>query len=133
MLFRSEHEPLLQRVGQNGDLVALDDVKVQVGTSSAERKVFWVQSKQEITLALKLLNYPAWEVLINGQPAGVRSFANNGQMLVTVPEGEHAIEVRFRRTRDRTIGGVISLVSLVILLITTWICWHGQNRKTKTA
>jgi hypothetical protein len=128
-----EHEPMLQRVGQNGDLVELDDAKVQVGTWSAERKLFSVEAKEETTLGLKLLNYPPWEVLINGQPVGARSFPANGQMLITVPAGEHGIEVRFRRTRDRTVGGVVSLVSLVMLLIATAICWEGQKRKAKTA
>ena len=127
-----EHEPLLQRVGQNGELVGLDDVKVQVGTWSAERKVFSVQAKEEITLALKLLNYPSWEVFIDGQRASASSFPRNGQMLITLADGEHGVEVRFGRTRDRTIGGVISLVSLIMLSIATGICWHGRNRKPKT-
>ena len=116
-----EHAPLLQRVDDKGELVELRDVTAQVGEWSAERKRFWVQAKEEVTVAVKLLNYPAWQVLVDGRPAAVDSFEKNGQMLITLPEGEHGIDIRFRRTRDRTIGGVISAASMILLLMATGV------------
>jgi hypothetical protein len=129
-----EHAPLLQRVDKNGALAGLDDAHVQISEWSTERKIFSVQAKEEITLALKLLNYPAWQVSINGQPASAGSFKQTGQMLITVPDGEHRIEVRFRRTRDRTIGGLISVGSLAVLLTLTGTIWRrGPSRDPRTS
>jgi hypothetical protein len=128
-----EQAPLLQRVDENGELVALEDVTAQISEWSAERKHFSVQAKQEVTLAVKLLNYPAWEVLIDGQPASVESLKKNGQMMIRLHAGEHGIDMRFRRTRDRTIGGLVSAVSVTLVLIVSGVLWQsGRRRKLRT-
>jgi len=41
---------------------------------------------------------------------------DNGQMLVPLREGSHRVEIRFRRTRDRTAGTATSIVSALALL-----------------
>lgn len=128
-----EHAPLLQRVDDKGELTELRDVTAQVGEWSTERKHFWVQAKEEVTVAVKLLNYPAWQVLVDEQTAKVDSFRKNGQMLITLPEGKHGIDIRFRRTRDRTIGGVISGASLIVLLAITVALWRGRFRSASLA
>jgi hypothetical protein len=124
---------LLQRVDKNGALAGLDDAHVQISEWSTERKVFSVQAREKVTLAIRLLNYPAWDVSIDGQPATAESFDRNGQMLINVPEGEHGIDVRFRRTRDRMIGGVISAVSLFFLCAATGANWWRQRKRQSYA
>ena len=123
-----EHAPLLQKVDEKGELVALTDANAQIGEWSPERKYFSVQAKEQVVLAVKLLNYPAWQVSIDGRPANVESFKKNGQMLITVPEGEHGVDVRFRRTRDRTIGGAISAGSVILLLIVSGVFWRSERQ-----
>ena len=126
-----EHAPLLQRADEKGELLPLQDASAQVTQWSAERKQFSVQARSETTLAIKLLNYPAWEVLVDGRPADVELFKKNGQMLITVPPGTHAVDLRFRRTRDRAIGGAISAASVILLLIVSGVLWRSERRKLR--
>jgi uncharacterized membrane protein len=124
----AEHAPLLEQLDEKGELAPLPGGSAQVSQWSAERKQFSIQTNEQVTLALKLLNYPAWEVLVDGQPVKAESFKPNGQMLISVSAGEHAVDVRFRRTRDRTIGGVISAVSMSLFLIIMVVCGRCARR-----
>jgi hypothetical protein len=127
-----EHAPLLRKVDESGDLVDADELKLQIDRWSVEQKIFSATTRREALLALKLLNYPAWQVFIDGQSGRAQSFKGTGQVLVTVPAGNHRVEVSFRRTRDRTIGGVISIVSLIVLLtLTGTIWWRERSRKLR--
>src|SRR2546422_1587698 len=77
---------------------------------SAEQKVFDVKSDEPATLALKLLNYPAWQVQVDGKVVNAVSAPHSGQLLVPMEAGAHHIEAVFRRTQDRTVGAVISVL-----------------------
>jgi hypothetical protein len=67
-------------------------------------------------LTLRLFNYPAWEVTVNGKRVATQTTEVTGQMIIPVAGGRSDIRIHFGRTRDRTIGGVVSLLSLGLLL-----------------
>ncbi|MFY9559264.1 MAG: RdgB/HAM1 family non-canonical purine NTP pyrophosphatase [Terriglobales bacterium] len=79
-----------------------------------------VHTYAEELLALRLFNYPAWEVSLNGKRVETQTAAVTGQMEIPVPAGRNDIRLHFGRTRDRTIGGLVSLLSFGVLLA-TWI------------
>ena len=70
---------------------------------------------------LKLFNYPAWRVEVNGRVVQAGTRENTGQMLVPVQTGENRVQVSFIRTWDRTAGIWISVLAfmLIILLLRT--------------
>jgi hypothetical protein len=103
------------------------DSKVFVDRWTADEKVVRVTSSQPSRLALRLLNYPAWQVEVNGAPIQPQHPDDSGQMLVPVPVGKSRISAQFARTPDRTLGGILSLMSLfavVFLLI-----WDRRARR----
>jgi hypothetical protein len=66
------------------------------------------------------VNYPAWEVRVNGKDVKAETAEMTGQMLVPLPPGGHQVEVRFRRTWDRATGDAISLLSALGLMVYAW-------------
>src|SRR5713226_4532681 len=80
---------------------------------TAQEKILRFTSSQPARLALRLLNYPAWQVEVNGARIQPQRPDDSGQMIVPIPAGECRITVRFGRTLDRTAGSILSLLSLL--------------------
>jgi hypothetical protein len=83
--------------------------QVQIQKWTSERKLLEVASPAAARIALRLLNYPTWEVKVNGEVVQPDRAEDVNQMIVPVAPGRSDIQVRFRRTVDRTIGNGISL------------------------
>jgi hypothetical protein len=90
--------------------------RVRIERWSPETKLIAVEAQQPVILALRLLNYPAWQVEINDRPARAESRENTGQMLIPVPTGHSHVRVRFARTADRTAGLMLSCGAALLLV-----------------
>lgn len=95
-------------------------------------KHFIVQRSRPENLTVRLFNYPAWQVTVNDRPVKTETTEVTGQMQVPVAGGQSDVHIHFGRTLDRTIGGFVSMISL-ILLLAAWIKTHPQNAKSGTA
>lgn len=80
-------------------------------------KHFVVHASQAENLVLRLFNYPAWQVTINGQPAPTQTADVTGQMMIPILPGTNDVRIRFERTTDRVIGDAISGISLMLLAV----------------
>ena len=85
---------------------------IHVFSWSAESKSFSAELSEPDQLTLRLFCYPAWKVEVNGRVVETSERAGTGQMLVPVEAGVNRVQITFRRTWDRTLGGWISGVSL---------------------
>jgi hypothetical protein len=83
--------------------------------TATERKLR-VTALAPVRVGLRLLNYPAWRVEVNGSLVVPESAADSGQMILELPAGESRVSARFVRTRDRTVGGLLSIVGSVVAL-----------------
>lgn len=90
--------------------------KVVIDRWTAQEKIVRVQSAQPARLGLRLLNYPAWQVEVNGVRTESQHPEDSGQMLTPLPAGDSRITVRFVRTPDRTIGAILSILSSLLCL-----------------
>jgi len=112
---------------QNAPLVAVEGgepVQLQVQRWSPELKEFVAETSQPGKLALRLFDYPAWQVEVNGQQVDTEPQENTGQMLVPVQAGENRVQVTFTRTWDRTWGGIISVLTLAFAVL-AWL-WRPK-------
>jgi hypothetical protein len=105
----------------------LADSKVLVEQWTAQDKMVRVHSSQPAHLALRLLNYPAWRVEVNSARIQPQHPEDSGQMIVAVPPGESRITVHFGRTLDRTLGGLISILSS--LTAASLLAWRLPARQ----
>jgi hypothetical protein len=87
--------------------------QIRVTRWDAESKSFVANLSAPGKLVLRLFNYPAWRVKVNGVAVAAENRAVTGQMSIPVQAGENQVEVTFARTWDRTFGGIVSVFSLI--------------------
>jgi len=120
--------PLLQQLTSgSGRAAALPPAQISIEKWRSEHKSFRVEAPQPLTLALRLLNYPAWEVRVDGAAANLGSESGIARILAPVPASQHRVEVNFRRTWDRTAGGLISGFSAVMFL--AYVAFGSRRRR----
>jgi hypothetical protein len=95
---------------------AAPQAEVHVVRWSAEVRELQVSSQKPVRVALRLLNYPAWRVEVNGQMVTPQHPENSGQMTLRLPAGAQHIAVKFVRTPDRILGIFVSVAGLLGLL-----------------
>jgi hypothetical protein len=83
--------------------------------TTAYRKQLTVDAAAPVELELRLMNYPAWRVEVNGSAVTAHSSEPTGRMLIALPAGRSDVEVRFTRTPDRWVGDGISLAGVLVL------------------
>lgn len=95
---------------------------VQIQRWDPESKAFTVEADGAGVLALRLFNYPAWKVEVNGLAVNAKTAETTGQMLVPIQAGESSVHLMFGRTWDRTVGAIVSAVAALLtgILFLVW-------------
>jgi hypothetical protein len=107
------------------DSTKAPDAKIDIQRWSAERKEINVRSHEPLRLSLRILDYPAWRVDVNGAVATPEE--QNGQtnqIVVPLEAGSSHVVVSFQRTPDRKIGGVLTVISI----LTAIFIWFRRQR-----
>ena len=99
---------------------------VSIESWLAQNRIFTVTSPAPVVAAVKLLEYPAWQVRINRQLAARQADSYFGQMLLALPEGTSHVEISFGWTRDRTAGCVVSGIGILILSYIVAMSWRRK-------
>ena len=100
--------------------------KVAVERWTPEEKIVNVESAHPARLALRLLNYPAWRVEINGLEIKPERAEDSGQIITPLPPGSSRVTAGFTRTPDRTLGAIVSALSGVVSCLLLWL---GNRRR----
>jgi len=90
--------------------------RIRITQWGPESKAFSASLSQPGKLVLRLFNYPAWKVAVNNRPVTTGTLEVTGQMVIPAVAGENQVQITFARTRDREIGGIISLTTLILIL-----------------
>jgi uncharacterized membrane protein len=80
-------------------------------------KHFIIETDRPELLTLRLFNYPAWQATVNGTRVTTQTTEVTGQMAIQIMPGTSDIRIHFGRTRDRTIGAVVSLLTMAALAL----------------
>jgi len=89
------------------------DATILVERWTAGEKRLRVTAVTPVRVALRVLNYPAWRVEVNGTRVTPENKGDTVQMVVPLPAGASEIAVVFGRTWDRTVGGIASIISIL--------------------
>jgi XTP/dITP diphosphohydrolase len=91
-------------------------------------KHFQVHTAAPQNLVVRLFSYPAWQVVVNGKPTETQRTDITGLILIPLAAGDNDVHIHFRRTIDRVVGDVVSLISLT-LFVAAWFR-SGKGRMT---
>ena len=83
---------------------------------TAEEKEFRVTSFISLRVELRVLDYPAWRVTVNGQTVRPEHTETTARMVLLLPSGWQHVRVSFVRTPDRKVGIAISVIAVLTLL-----------------
>lgn len=90
------------------------NAKIQIETWQTNNHRVLVESRAPARVALRLLNYPTWQVTVNGKTVTPDKPDDLDLMLVPIQAGKSEIEVRFVHTSDQTAGIALSVFSLLL-------------------
>jgi hypothetical protein len=71
-------------------------------------------------LTIRLFDYPAWKVVVNGLPAETQKTDVTGLLVIPVSAGDNDIQIEFRQTLDRLTGNIVSGGSLGLFVL-LWV------------
>jgi hypothetical protein len=101
------------------------EARVTQFRGSTYRKQLVVDSPQAVAIVLRLMNYPAWRVEVNGTIVTPQADDPTGRMVIVLPAGRSELDVRFVRTPDRWAGDGMSLFAIIVLAG----FWYRERRK----
>lgn len=89
-------------------------------------KHFKVHTAAAQNLTVRLFNYPAWEVVVNGKPIETQRTDVTGLIVIPIGAGDNDVHIHFRRTIDRVAGNVVSLMSLALFVVVRFKTGNGR-------
>ncbi|HKD83380.1 MAG TPA: hypothetical protein VKB58_01440 [Terriglobales bacterium] len=110
--------------GENGG-AAPNGAHVTTWKTSTYHKQLTVESPQAAEVVLRLMNYPAWQVEVNGLRVTAEPDHPTGRMVIALPAGRSEVDVRFVRTPDRWVGNALSTLAFIFLLQ----FWYGERKR----
>jgi len=111
-----EKAPRVQVLPAEESAGSAPKAEIRVERWTAEERDLRVTSNEPVRVGLRLLNYPAWRVEVNGKLVTPQRAETNGEMILPLAPGTERITVRLVRTPDRKVGIAGSLVALLTLL-----------------
>jgi 6-pyruvoyl-tetrahydropterin synthase related domain len=114
---KSPTPPIQQLDSSSTDTAPVAQMNFRIQRWTANRRSFSAQASAPATLGLRLLDYPGWQVQVDGTSDRAMVAPDTAQMFIAVPAGVHDINVEFRGTWDRTAGALISLIVAIALLV----------------
>jgi non-canonical purine NTP pyrophosphatase (RdgB/HAM1 family) len=93
-------------------------------------KHFVVHAAAPQNLTVRLFSYPEWEVVVNGKTTATQRTDVTGLIVISVAAGDNDVYIYFRRTIDRLVGNVVSLISLALFVVAWFKTGKGRGRMT---
>ena len=136
----SNLQPLMPRVAIEVTTDEEENQKPAPGTLAHSSFQEWTAEHQRLTIdakvptqdTLRLLDYPAWSVKLNGQPFARTPKDDDGRIVLALPAGHHDVDVAYERTPDHTAGVLLSMFSTLAALALWWLGRRGSDQSVAT-
>jgi len=98
-------------------LSSADIPSVTLGRQGPLDKVLRVETEKGMKLAFHTFYFPHWRIYIDGEVKEPYPSGGLGLLTVDLPPGHHRILVRFEDTPSGRIGGIVSSLSILAVLL----------------
>jgi 6-pyruvoyl-tetrahydropterin synthase related domain len=109
--------------------VSGDPAVFHIDRWGAQNKVFSANVAHPEKLRIRLLNYPAWRVEVNGREITAGTQPVTGEILIPVDTGSNRVRLDFVQTDDRLIGDLVSAGTL--LLVIAWSLYLRREEQVR--
>jgi hypothetical protein len=90
------------------------DAQLNIHRWTSENKEVQVGLNAPAFAVLRVMDYPAWQIKVNGEPIPARPHRDDGLLTVPLSAGQSNLSVRYAATPDVQLGRAISLLALCI-------------------
>ena len=105
-----------------------DEARISVREWSAEDRRLVVRSDRGGFLVVRLMDFPAWRLRVDGREVQEQQQRNDGLVAVPIAAGVSRLEFLYREPRDEFVGRMISFGALFVLLGMSLWSWRAQRR-----
>jgi hypothetical protein len=120
LLKSAEGDEADSSVSQNPEWQAggagLQPSEIQINRWDVERMSARIRSDGGFAV-LRVMDYPAWHVSVNGARVDTRPRRDDGLMTIPIAAGISEIDVRYGTTSDEWMGRVLTLVAAVLWIV----------------
>lgn len=88
-------------------------INVSKVTDTFYKKSFRVDAKTPTTFRLNTFYFPGWIAMIDDTEVSIESENERQLITIQVPEGQHTLEFKFKKTTTRTVANTITLLSIL--------------------
>jgi len=81
------------------------------------------------SVAFPIYHWPGWQASVDGSPVEARPAAGSGYLSVSIPPGEHTVEIGLGRTPLRLVAEVMSLLTITAVLVVCFKAWKDGKRE----
>ena len=103
----------------------IQPAKIQIQRWQVEHMTATIQSPQSGFAILRLMDYPAWRVHVNGK-SFPRPQRDDGLLTIPIDAGTSAIDVQYATTPDAWAGRAVSLISIAL-----WLALAAKTRRQR--
>jgi hypothetical protein len=106
-----QNQPQARALPVNSSSESQPNATVHVQRWTGEHRLVLVEAREPVRLALRLLDYPAWRITVNGESAVPQREEGIAAIFLPLKRGASRVEISFTRTADRTLGGLVSFLA----------------------
>lgn len=93
-------------------------------------KKFEVMAFESGVIQINTYSFPGWKIFIDGKKTEFRDDNKLKLIRVNIPEGKHTVEVKFTDTMARTVGNLLTLISIILLVVLIYYSIKKQKHET---
>ncbi len=111
-----------------GLLVTRGDSTITAVNDAGTRQEYSLTARTQSVLTLRPLYFPGWTARVDDTLAQI-SPSENGHIRVDVPAGQHRLKLTFEDTWPRTIGKLVSALSLITIFGIMYLTRRRRSRR----